>query len=81
MNIIKNKPLIVYSEKLDKEYTLYETKVKLRGEGVKILYYFSCNEQRENNSMGYEIRAVPLPNNYHLVENERNGFITVVRNK
>lgn len=77
IKIIQNQPCVVYSEKLDKTYTLYRTKVRLRNDPVQTIYYFSSSKQRHHNNMGYKVEQVALPVGYYLVENPHNGFITI----
>lgn len=81
IKIMQDKPCVVYSEKLDKTYTLYRTKVRLKNEPVQTIYYFSASKQREHNNMGFKVEQVTLPVGYQLVENPRNGFITIKYNE
>lgn len=77
MKIIQDNPCIVYSENLGKTYTLYRTTVKFLRSKPQTIYYFSASEQNKHNSMGYDIEAVAIPNGWQIVENPRNGFITI----
>ena len=75
IKIINEKPLVVYSEIRKMKYGLYKAVVMLRGGKKQTIYYFSNPETHI--ARNYKHEAVALPEGYKIVENPRNGFLTV----
>jgi hypothetical protein len=58
------------------EYLLHYKDVTLRGGRIQRIYFFAKEESTENGRVPTE-----LPEGYTVVENPRNGFLTIKKNK
>lgn len=58
------------------EYILHYKDVTLRGGREQRIYFFAKEESTENGRV-----PTDLPEGYSVVENPRNGFLTIKKNK